>query len=208
VLRRTACLLFPGLLLCLVGTYRVLDPPGEGATSRLEELPTVLLGCKGEELPVADAVLDDLGSDDILVRRYGRPDGLPIWVVLIYFVNSRLGGHDPQLCYVSQGYRVEEMPALQTESALGPLEAERFVARRPGRAERVATFWYTPGKRLVSDVRRYRNSLFLQGLRENRSYGVFVRVSTVENGLLVEGDAWNERFAAELASILPTLIVE
>lgn len=208
MLARLTCLLVPGLLLSLVGAYRVLDPPGMGATSHLERLPTVLLGCPGEDVPVTDAVLDDLGSDDILVRRYRRPDGIPVWVVMVYFVNSRLGGHDPQICYVSQGYRVEDQTTLKAESASGSIEADRFLARRPGRNERVATFWYTPGRRVLSDVRRYRKELFVQGLRENRSYGVFVRVSTLENGRVEESDAWNQKFVTELARVLPNLIVE
>jgi EpsI family protein len=196
------------LLLCLVGSYRVLVTPGEGARSELAALPMELLDCQGEDIAVEEAVVDDLGSDDLLVRRYDRPDGVPVWVVLIYFVNSRLGGHDPKICYISQGFRIHDLPPLEIRSAGGTWEAERFRAQRQERSELVTTYWYTPGKRLLSDVRRYRTELLLQGLRENRSYGLFIRVSTLDNESATAAERWNERFVIELANHLPSLIHE
>ncbi|MBD3161504.1 MAG: EpsI family protein [Candidatus Eisenbacteria bacterium] len=208
MLRRRGPILFVPGLLVLLACYRLLVPPAPGAASRLESLPMSLLDLPGEKVPLDQAVLDELDSDDLVIRRYLRPDGVPIWVVLVYFVNTRLGGHDPQLCYRSQGYRTRELSPLAMESALGDLTAERFEAGRPGRTERVATFWYTPGGRPVSDVRKYRFRLFLQGLRENRQYGVFVRVSTLEAGRPERAEEWNRAFVAELARQLPHLIAD
>lgn len=208
MLKRSPRVLVPPLLLILLALYRLIFPPAPGAESRLSELPMDLAGLPGETIDPDQAVLDELDSDDLLIRRYIRPNGIPVWVVLVYFVNTRLGGHDPQLCYRSQGYAVRELSPMELESALGTLTAERFDADRPGRRERVTTFWYTPGGRAVSDVRKYRFELFLQGLRENRLYGVFVRVSTLERGDPEAADRWNRRFVAELARALPQLIVD
>jgi EpsI family protein len=205
VLNRATCLFFPGLLLFLVGAYRTSFPPGEGPRSYLRELPIELLGLPGEDVPVAQAVLDDLESDDLLIRRYNRADGQPVWVVVIYFMNARRGGHDPQLCYRSQGYRVQPLPLLSVPLEGRTFAAEQFLAERTGRKERVALFWHTPRKGETEDVGRYRRDLFWQGLWHNASYGVFVRVSTLDSG---DGQAeeWNRRFAAEVASRLPGLI--
>ncbi len=208
MLRRTSQLLLPGLLLCLLGAYQFAYPPMEGADCRLDDLPLVLAGLSGEDLPLEQAVLDDLDPDGLLIRRYRRPDGLPIWVVMIYFVNTRLGGHNPELCYLSQGYRTQERSQVELESSLGRFNAESFLAERPGRRERVATFWYTAGGRALGDVRRYRKQLFIQGLRENRSYGIFIRVSTVESSTKGEAEDWIRRFAAEVADHLPQLLRE
>jgi EpsI family protein len=208
MLIRTAKLLFPGILLCLVGLYRVAVPPGAGAESNLAALPKELLGMKGTDVPLEQAILDDLDPDDLLIRRYLRPDGTPVWIVLIYFVNTRLGGHDPQLCYRSQGYRTESLPDLRVASAAGAIVAESFLATRGARSERVATLWYTSGEGPVPDVGRYRRRLFLQGLRENRLYGIFIRVSTIESAIPGEAEAWNERTVAEIVRQLPGLIHE
>ncbi len=199
-------LFFPGLLLCLVTGYRIITPHEKGTAADLTALPVELMGLPGIDVPVEQAILDDLNPDGLVIRRYMRPDGIPVWVVLIYFVNRRLGGHDPQLCYRSQGYRTESLPGITLSSPSGILEAESFLASRPGRVERVATFWYTSGLGAVSDVGRYRRRLFIQGLRGNRLYGIFVRISTLETDKDGEAAMWNQRFVAEVAQKLPSLV--
>jgi EpsI family protein len=208
VLKRILRVLAPGLLLLLIGVYRIASPPGAGAKSDLAALPREMLGLSGTDVPTEQAILDDLDPDDLLIRRYTRPDGVPIWVVMIYFVNTRLGGHDPQLCYRSQGYRTKDLPDQQIESAIGRITAESFVAIRGMRSERVATVWYTSGEEAISDVRRYRRQLFFQGLRENRLYGIFVRVSTLESERPGEAEGWNARFLAAIVENLPRLVHE
>ena len=207
MLNRATCFWFPAFLLALLGLYRLGFPPVDDVDSNLRDLPYELLGLSGEDVPINQTILDDLDPDDLVIRRYIRPDGAPIWVVLIYFVNTRLGGHDPQLCYVSQGYRIEELPELRFKSDREEeMTASAFLARRIGRSERVATFWHTAEGQSIAQERRYRNRLFFQGLRENRLYGVFVRVSTLEVGRSEESAMWNERFVAEVARQLPNLI--
>lgn len=208
MLARMLKILAPGILLLLVGAYRLAAPPGAGAASDLAALPREILGLTGSDVPTEQAILDDLDPDDLLIRRYTRPDGVPVWVVMIYFVNTRLGGHDPELCYRSQGYRTRELPEQQVESALGQIRAESFMATRGMRSERVATVWYTSGEGAVPDVRRYRRRLFFQGLRENRLYGIFVRVSTLETERPGDAEAWNARFLAAIVENLPRLIHE
>lgn len=208
MLSRALRLLAPGIVLALIGAYRLAAPPGAGARSDLAGLPIELVGLTGVDVPTEQAILDDLDPDDLLIRRYTRPDGVPIWVVMIYFVNTRLGGHDPQLCYRSQGYRTRDLPEQKVESAVGPITAESFIATRGMRSERVATLWYTSGEGAISDVRRYRQRLFFQGLRENRLYGIFVRVSTLESERPGEAEAWNARFLAAIVESLPRLVHE
>ncbi|MBM3285751.1 MAG: EpsI family protein [Candidatus Eisenbacteria bacterium] len=206
MLGRLAPLVFPCLLLGLVGLYRVAAPPGRGAESNLASLPLEIAGLRGVDVPVAEMVLEDLEHDDLLVRRYVRPDGVPIWLVLIYFVNRRLGGHDPQLCYRSQGYRTSELPPLDLETLMGGMRASQFLASKGRRAERVATLWYRPVAGTPEDVRGYRWGLFTQGLRQNRLYGIFIRVSTLETDSPGEADQWNRRFVTEIVRDLPGLI--
>ncbi|MDM7913950.1 MAG: hypothetical protein QUU85_01605, partial [Candidatus Eisenbacteria bacterium] len=58
------------------------------------------------------------------------------------------------------------------------------------------------------DVGRYRWRQFWQGLRRNSTYGVFVRISTLETPRAGEAEAWNERFLSEVVKLLPSLIRE
>jgi EpsI family protein len=196
-------------VLLLPGTIYVLaQPPKAVAESRLTELPRTLLGMPSVDVPASQMVLEDLRPTEILLRSYRRPDGEPLWLVVIFFQNARWGAHDPRLCYLSQGYRLEEAPQPVRIAVPGgpPLEAERFRVRKGEDRRSVLVWWYVPEMGATGDQETYRRLLMLQGLRERASYGAFVRVSTTLRGPEGEAEALAERFAAEVATWLPRLI--
>lgn len=176
-------------LLALVAGYVIAFPPLELKGTRLDTCPMELAGMPGTKLTLEQAVLDDLDPDDYLIRQYTRPDGVPVWLVIVYFQNARLGAHDPQICYRSQGYKVQESPVGSVDTAAGPLPYRSFVAVKGSRREVVRCLWFTAGGALA-DVKGWRDRMFFQGLRNNRSFGAFVRISTMDTG---------DRGTAELA---------
>jgi EpsI family protein len=169
--------------LALLATYVLLFPPQRIVGTKLDTCPMTLAGLSGSSLDLSQTVLDDLDPDDYLLRRYLRPDGVPVWLVIVYFQNARLGAHDPQLCYRSQGFQVQEIPPGEIASAIGTVPYQGFLAAKGARQELVYYFWYTSGRQVLADVKGWRDRMFLQGLRSNRSFGAFIRIST-----LVEGD--------------------
>ena len=168
-------------LVALLAGYIVAFPPVKLAGTRLDTCPLQLAGMPGTTLTLEQAVLDDLDPDDYLIRQYERPDRVPVWLVIVYFQNARLGAHDPQICYRSQGYQVQELPSGSTPTAIGPVPYRSFVAEQGPRRELVRCLWYTAGGALA-DVKGWRDRMFFQGLRNNRSFGAFVRISTLEAG--------------------------
>jgi EpsI family protein len=169
-----------GMLVLLAG-YVLAFPPLKLAGTRLETCPMELGGMPGTKLTLDQAVLDDLDPDDYLIRQYTRADGVPVWLVIVYFQNARLGAHDPQICYRSQGYEVQELPSGSVATAIGPLPYRSFVAVQGPRREVVRCLWFTAGGALA-DVKGWRDRMFFQGLRNNRSFGAFVRISTMDAG--------------------------
>jgi EpsI family protein len=179
MLRRRSILLSL-VLLAAVAAYMALWPPRRIAGTHLDACPPVLAGMPGTPLTLEQAVLDDLDPDDYLLRRYDRPGGLPVWLVIVYFQNARLGAHDPQLCYRSQGFALHDLPSRTLDTGLGPVPCRVFRAAKAGRDELVYYFWYTAGGTAFAEVKGWRDRMFFQGLRKNRSFGAFVRVSTLE----------------------------
>jgi EpsI family protein len=208
MLRRLSVLASLVILTGLAG-YVVFCPPTRIAGTRLATCPMSLAGLPGTQLGLEQAVLDDLDPDDYLVRRYDRADGLPVWLVIVYFQNARLGAHDPKLCYRSQGFRLEDLPSGTIESSAGPLLYMRFRAIRGARKERVLCFWYTAGGTAVAEVKGWRDKMFFQGLRNNRSFGAFVRISTLEGeDDPLQADEAMQRVLLDLAPRLPGFFPE
>lgn len=169
--------------LALLAGYVVAFPPLRISGTNLESCPMTLANLPGSSLDLSQTVLDDLDPDDYLLRRYVRPDGVPIWLVIVYFQNARLGAHDPELCYRSQGFEVRGLPPGSLATTIGEVPYQSFLAAKGPRQELVYCFWYTSGRQTLADVKGWRDRMFLQGLRSNRSFGAFIRIST-----LVEGD--------------------
>lgn len=196
---------------CLAGLalYMIAFPPGKIAGTQLDSCPMELGGYAGADLGLDQTVLDDLDPDDYLIRRYDRPDGTPVWVVIVYFQNARLGAHDPALCYRSQGYQIHNQNTGTAQTGLGPVPYNGFLASKGSRRELVRLFWYTSGGKTMSEVKGWRDSMFFQGLRKNRSFGAFVRISTLtgEDDLPVAQEAI-DRVMADLAPRLPGFFPE
>jgi EpsI family protein len=203
MLRNARVLTSLGLLVLLAG-YVLAFPPWKAQGMRQDACPLELAGMPGTELTLEQTVLDDLDPDDYLIRRYDRPDGIPVWLVIVYFQNARLGAHDPQVCYRSQGFQVRALPDGVVGSAIGPVPYRGFVAVKGSHRERVRCLWYTTGG-VLADVKGWRDRMFFQGLRNNRSFGAFVRISTLEAGDPGAAEQFMTEFTRDLAPHLPEL---
>jgi len=197
------------LALAALAVYVFALPPDSLGVTHLDLCPTELAGLPGQDLDLSQTVLDDLQPDGILSRGYVRPDGVPIWLIIVYFENARLGAHDPLLCYRSQGFELELLPDEAIDTSLGRFPTKVFRAVRGNRVERVNYFWYTAGATALAEVRAFRDEMFLQGLKRNRSFGAFVRVSTLEiGGDNSTAERWNHSLTRDLAPWLPRFFPE
>jgi len=195
-------------LVLLLAGYVLAFPPRSIEGTMLASCPTMLAGMPGKDLPLEQAVLDDLDPDDHLLRLHERPDGLPVWLVVTYFQNARLGAHDPYLCYRSQGFQIAPLPDGHLETALGPVHYKMFEASNGRRQELVLYFWYTSGGRVLAEVGEWRDQMFLQGLRSNRSFGAFVRISTIVGDDRAAAEGAILSMVTDLAPRLPGLFPE
>jgi len=200
--------LLPLGLLALLAGYVLAFPPLRLEATHLASCPMVLAGFPGTQLDLTQAVLDDLDPDDYLIRRYDRPDGTPVWLTIVYFQNARLGAHDPKTCYRSAGFEVQDLPPGGLATSLGQVPFEGFRAVKGPRRELVRYFWYTAGGKVLPDVKSWRDDMFFQGVRSNRSFGAFVRVSTLEGADPGAARQAVEAVMTELATLLPGFFPE
>jgi EpsI family protein len=193
------------LLLAATATYVLLHPPldlaaGHGA---LAACPAVFGGWNGTDFSFADAVLEELKADDVLVRRYVRGDEVA-WLTIVYHQNRRYGSHDPRLCYESQGYAVQPLGRRYVaDGSPGGLQVNVFRADRP-RERRLVYYWWTTGGLVTADVGALRQRMALAGALDNRSWGAFVRVEArLGNGGQGVATSALDDFCARVARALP-----
>ena len=62
---------------------------------------------RGEELPVGEAVVETLETDDVLMRSYTKDTGEKIVFAAVFAMDNRRAAHPPEICYRGQGWSVE-----------------------------------------------------------------------------------------------------
>ena len=194
-------------LLAATAAYVWLHPPENLALGRgaLTAVPTEFGPWNGTELSFEDAVVEELQSDDLLIRRYERGDR-PVWLCIVYHQHRRYGAHDPQLCYESQGYLIEQKSQAQVDDGhVGGLTVNRFVADRP-RHQRLVYYWWATRGVATADREEMRRRMMLSGTLDNRSWGAFVRVETaIETGHESGAEQRLQDFASRVARALPAV---
>lgn len=196
------------VILAGLAAYVLFVPLGRAGATHLELCPSQVIGLTGADSDPGQAVLDDLDPDALLMRTYQAPGRAPLWFVVVYHENARLGAHDPELCYRSQGFELTKLPDAVVDTSIGPIPVRRFEAVRPGRSERVWYFWYTAGRKALAEVSSFRDDMFFQGLKENRSFGAFVRVSTLDGADAEGGEVSLRAFVTNVAGYLPQFFPE
>lgn len=162
----------------------------------------------GEDQPVETFVLEELSPSDMLVRTYTGSSTMDrIWLVIAYFENARWGAHDPEVCYRSQGWQIENLPSRAVSRLDGaPVQTNVFRVFRREEERLVLYWWYIDEQRAMADHRDFLNSMALQGILRGSNYGSFVRVSTPVWPDRQAALDRLDRFANDIMAQLPRLI--
>ncbi len=183
--RSRAALVIAALLLAATAAYVQFAPERAMVLEEagLAAFPTEVGEWRSSDLRFASVVYDELDADDTLVREYRRDGGAPVWFVIIYHENERYGAHDPMVCYRAQGWDIDRTGIFTLERGDGSFDANWALVREAGRERLAAYWWYTAGDLATADRDRFLARMASAGIRENVTFGAFVRVSTpVENG--------------------------
>jgi EpsI family protein len=141
--------------------------------------------------------------DEIVMRTYSNSRGDVVMLALAYGVNQRqeVKIHRPELCYVSQGFRLLERSEVTLHAgASRPISAQRMLVQAPGRAEAVS-YWIRIGNTYSRSPWATRFYIFKQGLRGHSLDGILVRVSQVVEDRGHAGDAVYARQEAFIADL-------
>jgi EpsI family protein len=195
------------ILVAATAAYVYLNPPGEMsvAPGTLSGFPMELDGWTGEERSFDEVVVEELGADDMLTRRYVRGRD-SVWFVVIFHQNERYGAHDPLVCYRSQGWEVVQEGVTPLERTSGAFDANWVLIRSKNQTRLALYWWYTAGDLATGDRDQFFARMARSGIMSNVTYGAFIRISTV----VVDGDTEAARakvveFAEAALRDLPSL---
>jgi EpsI family protein len=214
MLRHGIFVVVAGLFLLTAAVVN-LSPRSSIVSSNLAACPVVIDGYQGTDVDVEKFVLEELEPSDLLYRTYrsGENPRDLLWLVVSFFENARYGAHDPEVCYRSQGWRIDPRPSRALHRANGePLPANVFQVSRRGQERLVMYWWYISEEQATGDHRSFMNSMAWQGILRGSTYGSFVRVSTPawpdEEAALIRLDRFGQHLLHELPKLYSDSEVE
>lgn len=124
--------------------------------------------------------LDQLYADQ-LSRIYTGPAGERVMLSLAYGRNQNrdLQVHKPEVCYVAQGFQLQDLKKVDLDTPFGILPAMHLVTRMGARNEPV-TYWIRVGDKVIRGWLEQNINRIQVGLKGQIPDGLLVRVSTVQ----------------------------
>ena len=100
-----------------VGPEPLYDVLGQLVARQSVLLPDEVLGCRGTNIPVTQAELDDLPKDTTFGRKYYQKDNFAVVASVVLMGTDRTSIHDPHYCLEAADWQIEK-----TERVLLPMD--------------------------------------------------------------------------------------
>lgn len=165
----------------ITATYRPLPSPVGGDQLRL--FPQALGEWQSlRDVEVSSVVWSALDPKALVFREYRNPALTPsgrAWLVIVYHENDRWGAHDPQVCWLSQGWKIDKLgegDTVRVPLPNGKGYANKFVVDKGGERRIVLYWWFTSGKRQMPDRFSQMVAMIWNGILRGYMESGFVRV--------------------------------
>jgi len=154
--------------------------------------------------PLADDIVEQLGVDDYINRRYSDAGTAPVLVYIGYYASQRQGDtiHSPRNCLPGAGWH-PVFADRATITAGAEIPVNRFVIQK-GRDRQAVYYWYQGRGRSVANEFANKGLLMLDAARLRRTDGGLVRLMTPVTSTPESAFASLTAFTAALLPHLPT----
>lgn len=167
------------VLLSVTGLFGSLTGSAETVVPRepLAALPLDVGDWHGQEAPLAEEVLTQLGADDYVNRQYARSGAAPIGLYVAYYASQRQGDmiHSPQNCLPGAGWIPLEASIANLRVGEGAISVNHYVIQN-GLDRQAVFYWYQGRGRVVANEYQNKALLMLDAARLHRTNGGLVRV--------------------------------
>ena len=206
---------FWAIVVLLVGTALLLH--ARSATDLipqrepLSQVPRVIAGWAGSDIPIDEETLQVLGPGDFLSRLYSK-DGTagPIGLFIAYFPSQRTGVtiHSPKHCLPGAGWMFESSKYVDLTDANRQSHRVGEYVISDGTDRQFVIYWYQAHGRSVANEYMARLYMVRDALRMERTDGALVRIMSPIGSSENEAAARtrSEAFTAQLAPMLSRFI--
>jgi EpsI family protein len=151
------------------------------AREPLASFPRTLGGWISSDIPLSQEVRDVLGPGDFLLRDYqDQASGSDVDVFIAYFPSQRAGDsiHSPKNCLPGAGWAPVRSDRIGIDvPGHAPFPANRYLIAK-GDDRRLVLYWYWAHDRAVASEYAAKLYLVTDAIRERRSDGALIRVTT------------------------------
>jgi EpsI family protein len=175
-------LVVAALLVGTAGYLAAAARPEEAIARRdLGELPLAMGRFTGYELPRLDeAILEQLGADDLVNRIYRAPGQADVGLYVGYYTSQRQGDtiHSPMNCMPGAGWQPVETGRQRFEVGDDALEVNRVIIEK-GEFRQLVLYWYQGRGRVIANEYSSKALMAWDSATRHRTDGALVRVVTV-----------------------------
>ena len=168
----------------LAGTWLLLHVRSNSeiipAREALASFPRTLQGWTSSDVTITPDVLNVLGPGDFLLRDYQDSGGNVVGLFIAYFPSQRAGDaiHSPKNCLPGAGWAPVKADRITvTVPGHVPFPANRYLIAK-GEDRQLVLYWYWAHDRIVASEYAAKFYLVTDSIRERRSDGSLIRVST------------------------------
>ena len=177
------------------------------ARQPLASLPRTLGDWTSRDVPISQEVRDVLGPGDFLLRDYQQPAGGPaVDLFIAYFPSQRSGDaiHSPKNCLPGAGWvPVRSDRITITVPGHTPFLANQYLIAK-GESRQLVLYWYLAHDRAVASEYAAKFYLVADSIRESRSDGSLIRVTTaLANNESLESA--QQRLLAVAGDVIPVI---
>lgn len=147
----------------------------------LASFPHTLGGWTSSDIPIGQDVRDVLGPGDFLLRDYQNPAiGADVSLFIAYFPSQRSGDaiHSPKNCLPGAGWTPVRADRISVSvPGRAPFQANRYLIAK-GEERQLVLYWFLAHNRAVASEYAAKFYLVTDSIREHRSDGSMIRVTT------------------------------
>jgi EpsI family protein len=172
----TACVLAGALVLLEAANRR------EPVSLRrpLREIPVELGDWQGNDEPLEQRIVEAVGVDEYLNRRYRNKDGRQVEIYVGYYGSQRTGEtiHSPKNCLPGAGWQPVRAGHLAIDTPGGaPIVVNEYLIEK-GLERVLSLYWYQGRGRVVASEYEAKFWMVLDAMTRNRTDGALVRILT------------------------------